>query len=44
MSVIPQMANFIHNLSENTKYSYRVLVSNSVGVVSTNSSQFCEFE
>ena len=43
VSVLPQVENLVHNLSENANYSFRVLVSNSVGVVSTDNSQFCEF-
>ena len=41
-SVLPGVENIIHKLTENTIYSFRVLVSNSVGVVSTNDRQFCE--
>ena len=41
-SVSPGVENIIHNLTENTIYSFRVLVFNSVGVVSTNRGQVCE--
>ena len=30
------------NLSENSVYSFRVLVANTVGVASTNNTTFCE--
>ena len=30
------------NLSENTAYSFRILVSNSVGVVASNRTHFCK--
>ena len=41
-SVSPGVENVIHNLTENTIYSFRLLVSNGVGVVSTNIRQICE--
>ena len=33
----------ISSLSENAVYSFRVLVSNSVGVASSTSREFCEY-
>ena len=41
-SVSPGVENIIHNLTENSNYSFIVLVNNSVGVVSTNSKYICE--
>ena len=32
------------NLSENTAYSFRILVSNSVGLVASNRTHFCELK
>ena len=34
--------NFIGNLSENDDYSFRILVTNTVGIVSTNDRHFCK--
>ena len=41
-SVSPEEENDIHNLIENIIYSFEIIVSNSVGVVSTKRSQICE--
>ena len=41
-SVSPGLENVIHNLTEDTIYSFRVLISNSVGVVPTNRRQICK--
>ena len=32
------------NLSENTAYSFRILISNSVGVVGSSRTHFCELK
>ena len=33
---------FTGNLSDNTDYSFKILVANSVGIVSTNDTHFCK--
>ena len=30
------------NLSENAEYSFRILVANTVGIISTNNTHFCK--
>ena len=41
--ITPQQSNFLGNLSENREYSFKVVVSNAVGSVSSSDRQFSEF-
>ena len=42
-SLAPQLANLIGNLSENTEYSFKVVVANAIGNVSSSDRQFSEY-
>ena len=42
--IIPGSSNIVDNLLENEMYSFHVIVSNSVGNVSTIRTTICEFD
>ena len=41
-SLLPQSFKLIGNLSENRKYSFRVVAANAIGSISSSDGQFCE--